>query len=173
MSLQRSRPLTRQALTTLDPNPMGRPLSGGSFGLRLIRKSNKIRSFWAMTVPRAPGRPYSGAVGKGPHRSMAVYLDCAATAPVDSRVQREVMTYLHVEFGNAGSRHHGFGTRARSAVEKARVRVSASVAATRGEIVFTSGATESNLLQNFDPHRSNPCESTRQSVRRWETGSTT
>lgn len=77
---------------------------------------------------------------------MAVYLDCAATAPVDSRVQREVMTYLGVEFGNAGSRHHGFGARARSAVEKARVRVAALVGATRGEIIFTSGATESNNL---------------------------
>ena len=77
---------------------------------------------------------------------MAVYLDCAATAPVDPRVQREVMTYLGVEFGNAGSRHHGFGARARSAVEKARVQVAALVAATRGEIIFTSGATESNNL---------------------------
>ena len=77
---------------------------------------------------------------------MAVYLDCAATAPVDSRVQREVMTYLGMEFGNAGSRHHGFGTRARSAVEKARVQVAAAVDATRGEILFTSGATESNNL---------------------------
>ena len=77
---------------------------------------------------------------------MAVYLDCAATAPVDPRVQREVMTYLGVEFGNAGSRHHGFGTRARSAVERARVQVAAVVGATRGEIIFTSGATESNNL---------------------------
>ena len=77
---------------------------------------------------------------------MAVYLDCAATAPVDPRVQREVMTYLGIEFGNAGSRHHGFGARARSAVEKARVQVAAVVGATRGEIVFTSGATESNNL---------------------------
>ena len=77
---------------------------------------------------------------------MAVYLDCAATAPVDPRVQREVMTYLGVEFGNAGSRHHGFGARARSAVEKSRVQVAALVAATRGEIIFTSGATESNNL---------------------------
>ena len=77
---------------------------------------------------------------------MAVYLDCAATAPVDPRVQREVMTYLGAEFGNAGSRHHGFGSRARSAVEKARVQVAAVVGATRGEIVFTSGATESNNL---------------------------
>lgn len=77
---------------------------------------------------------------------MAVYLDCAATAPVDPRVQREVMTYLGAEFGNAGSRHHGFGSRARSAVERARVQVAAVVGATRGEIVFTSGATESNNL---------------------------
>ena len=79
-------------------------------------------------------------------RPMAVYLDCAATAPVDPRVQQEVMTYLGVEFGNAGSRHHGFGSRARSAVEKARVQVAAVVGATRGEVIFTSGATESNNL---------------------------
>ena len=77
---------------------------------------------------------------------MAVYLDCAATAPVESRVQREVLIYLGIEFGNAGSRHHGFGSRARSAVEKARVRVAAVVGATRGEVIFTSGATESNNL---------------------------
>ena len=77
---------------------------------------------------------------------MAVYLDCAATAPLDPLVQREVITYLEVEFGNAGSRHHGFGSRARSAVEKARVQVASVLGATRGEIVFTSGATESNNL---------------------------
>ena len=80
------------------------------------------------------------------HPPMAVYLDCAASAPVDPRVQREVVTYLGVEFGNAGSRHHGFGSRARSAVERARVQVAAVVGATRGEIIFTSGATESNNL---------------------------
>src|SRR5688572_24422136 len=77
---------------------------------------------------------------------MPVYLDCAATTPIDPRVEAEVLHHLSVEFGNAGSRTHDFGLRARSAVEKARDRVAAAVAASRGEVVFTSGATESNNL---------------------------
>ena len=77
---------------------------------------------------------------------MAVYLDCAATSPLDPRVEREVAIYLGVEFGNAGSRHHEFGSRAKSAVEQARFHVAAVVGATRGEVIFTSGATESNNI---------------------------
>jgi cysteine desulfurase len=77
---------------------------------------------------------------------MAVYLDCAATTPVDPRVRDEVMYFLEEDFGNAGSRTHDYGRRARSAVESARQRVAAVVGASRGEVVFTSGATESNNL---------------------------
>lgn len=77
---------------------------------------------------------------------MSVYLDCAATTPIDPRVSREVLPYLEQEFGNAGSRTHDYGARARRAVEKARDQVAAVVAAGRGEVVFTSGATESNNL---------------------------
>lgn len=77
---------------------------------------------------------------------MAVYLDCAATTPIDPRVQEEVVRYLSVEFGNAGSRTHDYGLRARRAVEKARDQVAAVVSAARGEVIFTSGATESNNL---------------------------
>lgn len=79
-------------------------------------------------------------------RQMAVYLDCAATTPVDRRVQSEVLTYLEHEFGNAGSRTHAYGDRARSAVETARNQVAALAAVSRSEIIFTSGATESNNL---------------------------
>lgn len=77
---------------------------------------------------------------------MTVYLDCAATTPIDPRVQEEVVRYLAVEFGNAGSRTHDYGVRARRAVEKAREQVAAVVSASRGEVLFTSGATESNNL---------------------------
>jgi cysteine desulfurase len=77
---------------------------------------------------------------------MAVYLDCAATTPLDPRVRDEVMRYLDEDFGNAGSRSHDYGRRARAAVERARDLVAAVVAASRGDIVFTSGATESNNL---------------------------
>jgi cysteine desulfurase len=77
---------------------------------------------------------------------MPVYLDCAASAPVDPRVTANVVRFIEAEFGNAGSRTHEFGARARQAVEHARDQVAAVVACTRGEVVFTSGATESNNL---------------------------
>jgi cysteine desulfurase len=78
--------------------------------------------------------------------SMAVYLDCAATTPLDPRVRAEMLRYLDEDFGNAGSRTHAFGRRARTAVEQARDRVAAVVASSRGDVIFTSGATESNNL---------------------------
>ncbi|HWE01486.1 MAG TPA: aminotransferase class V-fold PLP-dependent enzyme [Tepidisphaeraceae bacterium] len=75
-----------------------------------------------------------------------LYLDCAATTPLDPRVREEVMRFLGEEFGNSGSRTHDYGVRARRAVEQARDRIAAVVMAGRGDIVFTSGATESNNL---------------------------
>jgi cysteine desulfurase len=76
----------------------------------------------------------------------SVYLDCAATTPVDPRVAAEAMRYMEREFGNAGSRTHDYGARARRAIERARDQVAAVAGCTRGEVVFTSGATESNNL---------------------------
>jgi len=77
---------------------------------------------------------------------MPIYLDCAATTPIDPRVRDEVVRHLDAEFGNAGSRSHELGRRARSVVERARVQVAAIVNASRGDVIFTSGATESNNL---------------------------
>lgn len=77
---------------------------------------------------------------------MLVYLDCAATTPLDPRVRAEVLRYLDEDFGNAGSRTHDFGRRARMAVESARDSIAAITGSTRGDVVFTSGATESNNL---------------------------
>jgi cysteine desulfurase len=76
----------------------------------------------------------------------AVYMDCAATTPIIPAVRDEVLRYLDEDFGNAGSRTHVYGNRARAAVEKARDRVAAVLATSRGDVVFTSGATESNNL---------------------------
>ncbi len=78
-------------------------------------------------------------------RDGPVYLDCAATTPLDPRVRDVLLQQLEAG-GNAGSRTHDFGRRARAAVEQARQQVAAVVNATRGEVVFTSGATESNNL---------------------------
>jgi len=78
--------------------------------------------------------------------AMPVYLDCAATTPLDPRVRAEMLRCLDEDFGNAGSRTHELGRRARTAVEQARDQVAAVVASGRGDVVFTSGATESNNL---------------------------
>jgi cysteine desulfurase len=78
--------------------------------------------------------------------AMPIYLDCAATTPLDPRVRAEMLHFLDEEFGNPGSRTHPWGLRARRAVEQARDRVAAVAGASRGDVVFTSGATESNNL---------------------------
>lgn len=74
-----------------------------------------------------------------------VYLDCNATAPMDPAVREVVLGWLE-NVGNAGSRTHEYGLRARKAVERARDQVAGVVGARPDEIVFTSGATESNNL---------------------------
>lgn len=74
------------------------------------------------------------------------YLDCAATTPVDPRVAELVMRLMVDEYGNAGSRTHEYGTRAKRAVETARAQVASVVGADPTEVIFTSGATESNNL---------------------------
>lgn len=80
------------------------------------------------------------------NRAGAVYLDCAATSPMDPRVRQVLLRHLEHDLGNAGSRTHEFGRRARMAVEQARQQVAEVVEASRGEVIFTSGATESNNL---------------------------
>ena len=72
-----------------------------------------------------------------------IYLDHAATTPVDPRVAAAMAPWLTEAFGNASSRNHAFGRRASEAVERARVQVAALVRCDASEIVFTSGATES------------------------------
>lgn len=77
---------------------------------------------------------------------MAIYLDCNATSPIKSEVSTLTKFYLDEEYGNSGSRTHDFGARAKSAVEKARGQIAEVVSAAKDEVVFTSGATESNNL---------------------------
>lgn len=83
-----------------------------------------------------------------------VYLDFNATTPVDPRVAAEVMTYMSYEYGNAGSRTHTYGQRAKERVRQARGEVAAVVGAQVEEVTFTSGATESNniAILGLAPH---------------------
>lgn len=77
---------------------------------------------------------------------LPVYMDHHATTPLDPRVLEEMMPYFTERFGNASSIDHRYGAEAYEAVEKARERVARTINARPDEIIFTSGATESDNL---------------------------
>ncbi|MDG2039288.1 MAG: aminotransferase class V-fold PLP-dependent enzyme, partial [Ilumatobacter sp.] len=77
---------------------------------------------------------------------MPIYMDGHATTRVDPRVLAAMVPFFDEHYGNAASRHHEFGWAARDAVAEARSAVATLIGATAREVVFTSGATESNNL---------------------------
>ena len=93
-------------------------------------------------VPSLTGAPCRRAADLPAPPALPVYLDYAATTPVDPRVAQKMLVYMTEKFGNPASTSHAFGQDAACAVERARAQVAALIGAQAGDIVWTSGATE-------------------------------
>jgi cysteine desulfurase len=120
-----------------------RALGRGALGRRAFSEA-KIATATptAAAVPANPSFSIAGSALDG----RPAYLDGAATTPIDPRVLDAMLPWMTSLYGNAHSRTHAYGWESEAAVEEARAQVASLVGASSKEIVFTSGATESNNI---------------------------
>lgn len=120
--------------------PLSRIFEAGKYGLNLRKHTNiHLNGQRQFSVT-----PVAKKINPSPEHP--IYMDLQATTPMDKRVLEKMMPYFTEKFGNPHSRTHQYGWEAEKAVEEAREQVASLVGAQPKDIVFTSGATESNNI---------------------------
>ncbi|WVQ83986.1 hypothetical protein IAT38_006131 [Cryptococcus sp. DSM 104549] len=141
-SMRLTRPSPRYTLSMATYSPrrfLATHSSGSEFVANATQAGQELFGFKLSPVPTKTG-------GSAKSEGRPIYLDMQATTPMDPRVLDKMLPFFTEQFGNPHSRTHAYGWEAESAVDRARSEVAALVGAQSKDIVFTSGATESNNM---------------------------
>lgn len=110
------------------------------------RFSSKTCEVFQMNTPDGKVSPLNMSIAKNELGKQTIFFDFQSTTPLDPRVLDAMLPYMTLRFGNPHSKSHEYGWDAEKAVEKAREQLASLIGADSKEIIFTSGATESNNM---------------------------